>query len=182
MTFHIHTPNTREAVSSGRIPVAGESRTIIIDGQSGSGKTTVAAALSEYMGIPVLHLDSWYPGWHGLAAGTRIAEELLSGARTSYTSWDWSNNRPGHTVHVELGDAWILEGCGALTPFTSSVAKHRIWVEASGGEAAAQKRALARDGATYLPWWDTWHSQELAHWEQHHPRDLADLVITTVDE
>ena len=43
--------------------------TLLIDGPSGAGKTTLALQIGEALGIPVVHLDDFYPGWGGLAEG-----------------------------------------------------------------------------------------------------------------
>lgn len=148
---------------------------ILIDGISGSGKTTLANLLGQ-RGYQVLHLDDWYPGWDGLAAGSQITAELLAGTRTSYPQWDWDNNCVGTEVPVDLSQPWIIEGCGALTPATAPFASLRIWMELPVAEAKG--RALARDGDTYAPWWQHWHDQELRHWDLNHPRSLADLRLS----
>lgn len=155
----------------------GAARRIVIDGPSGSGKTTLANQLSQQTGFRVLHLDDWYPDWDGLAEGTRIAEDLVTGRLTSYPRWDWDQHRIRDWVPVELGDSWILEGCGALTEVTRAAADLAVWVEAS--PEVARRRGLERDGDGYAPWWDRWHRQELEHWSRHRPRNLADLRVST---
>lgn len=152
-------------------------RRIIIDGPSGSGKTTLAGQLSEQCGLPIFHLDDWYPGWEGLAQGTRIAEGLATGELTAYPRWDWEAGRVSELVPAHLENGWIIEGCGSLTATTLAAADHTIWVEAD--PEVARERALRRDGDAYLPWWDCWHQQELGHWKRWDPRSLADAVIRT---
>lgn len=151
-------------------------RRIVIDGLSGAGKTTLANELGERYGLPVLHLDSWYPGWDGLAEGTRIAEEIVTGERTEYPSWDWVNSKVTGLVPVDLSSGWILEGCGALTATTKAVSDLAIWLEMS--IELAKERGLGRDGDTYEPFWEQWHNQELEHWALHDPKSLADVVVS----
>ncbi len=41
-------------------------RITLVDGRSGSGKTTFATELAEREGAQLLSLDDVYPGWDGL--------------------------------------------------------------------------------------------------------------------
>ena len=133
---------------------------VTIDGYSGSGKSTLAAALARLVaGWQVLHLDDWYPGWDGLAAGAdiarRIAADLRAGRASSYEAWDWENGTTGATIPVPLAPT-IIEGCGAIEAEADLV----IWI-ADPGEDERRSRALARDGQTYAPHWQRWADQDL---------------------
>lgn len=133
---------------------------VTIDGYSGSGKSTLAAALARLVnGWQVLHLDDWYPGWDGLAAGAdiarRIAADLREGRASSYQAWDWDKGTTGATTRVPLV-ATIIEGCGAI----EAEADIAIWI-ADPGEDERRSRALARDGQTYAPHWRRWADQDL---------------------
>lgn len=133
---------------------------VTIDGYSGSGKSTLAAALASLLpGWQVLHLDDWYPGWDGLAAGTdiarRIATDLRGGRASSYEAWDWEAGETGATIRVPLAPT-IIEGCGAI----EAEADLAIWI-ADPGEDERRARALARDGQTYAPHWRRWADQDL---------------------
>ena len=133
---------------------------VTIDGYSGSGKSTLAAALARLVSDwQVLHLDDWYPGWDGLAAGTdtarRIATDLRAGRASSYEAWDWENGTTGATIHLPLAPT-IIEGCGAI----EAEADLAVWI-ADPGEDERRHRALARDGQTYAPHWQRWADQDL---------------------
>ena len=133
---------------------------VTIDGYSGSGKSTLAAALARLVnGWQVLHLDDWYPGWDGLAAGAgiarRIAADLRGGRASSYEAWDWENGRTGVMISVPLAPT-IIEGCGAI----DAEADLSVWI-ADPGEDERRSRALARDGQTYAPHWQRWADQDL---------------------
>lgn len=133
---------------------------VTIDGYSGSGKSTLAAALARLVnGWQVLHLDDWYPGWDGLAAGAqiarRIAADLRGGRASSYEVWDWEAGETGATIRVPLAPT-IIEGCGAI----EAEADLAIWI-ADPGEDERRSRALARDGQTYAPHWRRWADQDL---------------------
>ena len=133
---------------------------VTIDGYSGAGKSTLAAALARLVnGWQVLHLDDWYPGWDGLAAGAqiarRIAADLRGGRASSYEVWDWEAGETGATIRVPLVPT-IIEGCGAI----EAEADLAIWI-ADPGEDERRSRALARDGQTYAPHWRRWAEQDL---------------------
>ena len=133
---------------------------VTIDGYSGSGKSTLAAAIARLVSDwQVLHLDDWYPGWDGLAAGAdiarRIAADLRAGRASSYEAWDWENGATGATTRVPLAPT-IIEGCGAI----EAVADLAVWI-ADPGEDERRHRALARDGQTYAPHWQRWADQDL---------------------
>lgn len=147
-------PHGEAAGATRAVPV------VTIDGYSGSGKSTLAAALVRLVnGWQVLHLDDWYPGWDGLAAGAdsarRIAADLRAGRASSYEAWDWENGTTGATIRVPLSPT-IIEGCGAI----EAEADLTIWI-ADPGEDERRSRALARDGQTYAPHWRRWAEQDL---------------------
>lgn len=147
-------PHGEPARATRAVPV------VTIDGYSGSGKSTLAAALVRLVnGWQVLHLDDWYPGWDGLAAGAdiarRIAADLRGGRASSYEAWDWENGATGATIRVPLAPT-IIEGCGAIEAEADLV----IWI-ADPGEEERRNRALARDGQTYAPHWQRWADQDL---------------------
>lgn len=160
---------------------------IVVDGRSGSGKSTLADLLVRglrvcgWAGTRGLHLDSWYPGWSGLEQGSRLTEELLTGARPTWPRWDWARNRPAgpspELAAVPGSAPWVVEGAGALTPVSAGVCDLRIWVEADDEER--HRRAMARDGEAYRPWWDMWARQEELHLARNRPRTLADVVVRT---
>lgn len=147
-------PHGEAAGATRAVPV------VTIDGYSGSGKSTLAAALARLVnGWQVLHLDDWYPGWDGLAAGAdiarRIAADLRAGRASSYEAWDWEHGTTGVTIRVPLAPT-IIEGCGAI----EAEADLSVWI-ADPGEDERRSRALARDGQTYAPHWRRWADQDL---------------------
>ena len=57
-----------------RRPAVGATRLVTLDGHSGAGKTRLAGRLARALDrAPVVHLDFFYPGWDGLAAGVDLA-------------------------------------------------------------------------------------------------------------
>ncbi|WP_205529194.1 hypothetical protein [Microbacterium halotolerans] len=155
---------------------------VVIDGRSGSGKTTIAARLRDAWArheTPLLiALDDFYPGWDGLAsASTIVADDILApiaaGRPGQFRRWDWASGTLGASVSIAPDTALIIEGAGALTPRTQEIADLTVWLDAS--EVSRRERALARDGETYAPHWERWATQERAHIATHDPAALADL-------
>lgn len=161
---------------------------VIIDGRSGAGKTTFAAALARALSAQVIHLDDFYPGWSGLAAASAmVAADVFHPVRPGYWRWDWDNDRRGHWHSVDFsgGDHLIVEGCGALS--NESLAGARLWARRlcpqSTGQAVVslyvdadpefrKTRALARD-PFFEPYWQMWARQEEEHARHMPPADFV---------
>lgn len=137
--------------------------TLLIDGPSGAGKTTLANQIGQALGIQVVHLDDFYPGWGGLAEGARmVADDVLDPATPGYWGWDWQQNTRGEWVPLVPGADLVIEGVGAVTEASIGRAKARGDVDTLRVIAAAETRkarALTRDPG-YAPWWDMWAQQE----------------------
>jgi len=154
---------------------------VLVDGRSGSGKTTFGRALVEaWPGrAQLVHLDDVYPGWHGLEAASRTVERQLLVARDpGWTTWDWAASRPGERRTLDPGAPIVVEGAGALTRAAAPLATVSVWLELEAVER--RRRALARDGEGYEPWWDVWAEQEARHLQREDPVALADVVAEVV--
>ena len=161
--------------------VADQPAVVLIDGRSGSGKTTLSRRLSDawpaHLGpVRLVHLDDVYPGWHGLeAASEAVPTTILRGTPRGWRRWDWQLDRPGEWAALDPAVSVIVEGAGSVTRASSALATTRVWLELDRDER--RRRALARDGAAYEPWWDVWAEQEEQHLARHAPRTLADIVV-----
>lgn len=169
---------------------------IIIDGMSGTGKTTLAHRLADALStapddlapcddtpacantprIELIELDDFYPGWDGLAAASQITQHILVATDPGYRRWDWAHERPGTYRHLDRYAHWIIDGCGALTPASAASADVTIWVD--GPTSLRYRRAIGRDGALFEPYWDAWEEQTRAHIRAHRPDKLADIHLT----
>ena len=139
--------------------------TLLIDGPSGAGKTTLANQIGAALGVRVVHLDDFYPGWSGLAQGAAmVARDVLDLRAPGYWCWDWERDRRGEWVPLDPGADVIVEGVGAVTWASIGKARARgpvdtVWVCAD--ESLRKRRALARD-PYYAEYWDMWAAQEAA--------------------
>lgn len=137
--------------------------TLLIDGYSGAGKTTLALQIGHALGIPVVHMDDFYPGWSGLAEGARIvAHSVLRTVNPGYQRWDWYQHQPGPWVRLDPQADLIVEGVGAVTAASIRAAQLRGNVDTLRVELDAktrQQRAFMRD-AHFAPYWQMWAAQE----------------------
>ena len=96
--------------------------TLLIDGPSGSGKTTLANHIGFVLGIQVVHLDDFYPGWGGLAEGARmVADDVLDPVAPGFWRWDWEQNKRAEWVPLVPGADLVVEGVGAVTEASISL-------------------------------------------------------------
>jgi uridine kinase len=160
---------------------------VLIDGRSGSGKSTLAERVVELArergaDLQCVHMEDLYPGWDGLAAGSRaivtdVLQPLHEHGAARWRAHDWHTGGPGEERSVEAGLPLLVEGTGALTTDSARLATWTVWVDADAD--VRRRRALARDGDVYRPHWQRWADQEETHIWVHRPHELADLVIDT---
>jgi chloramphenicol 3-O-phosphotransferase len=171
------------ALLAGRQPACGNTTVIALDGPSGSGKTGLADGIAAVTGAEVLHLDDIYPGWSGLAATPSLVRAVLDQIAVGKTGlvhrWDWDAGQDGPLLRIRPVPLLILDGVGsgarAIRPYVSLL----MWVDAP--LEVRKRRALARDGDVYAPFWDVWSAQEGEHFAAEQTRAHADIEIDTGD-
>jgi len=164
---------------------AGKTRVIAIDGRSGAGKSSLAALLGDELGAPVVALEDLYGGWDGLERGidllvAKVLEPLRAGKAARVPRYDWVAREWGTPWVLEPPEVLIVEGAGAGARRAAAYASVLIWIEEPA--PVRKKRALDRDGATFIPYWDMWAAQEEAMLAREHTAERADLVITDVNQ
>ena len=149
---------------------------VLIDGRSGSGKTTLARILAPALGAQLVRLDDFYTGWDGLEAGsTMVVLDVLQPRNPGWHRWDWTHDSAGEWHPIDKDLPLVVEGCGTLSRAAAPQATLRVWVELD--DAERKRRALARDGSGYAPYWDRWAAQEDEFIARENPRALADIVV-----
>jgi uridine kinase len=164
---------------------AGGTRVLAIDGPSGAGKTSLAAAVRAALGPgPVIHLDDLYPGWDGLAESIpRLVEWVLrplaEGRPPRYRRYDWGRARYAEWIEVPPAAVLIVEGAGAGSLPAAPYLSLLVWLDSPASNRF--ERAMARDGESYRPHWQRWAHQEERYFAEHDPRGRADLSLDTQD-
>ena len=166
------------------VGVAASNPVVLIDGRSGSGKTSLARTLVVRWPlrgrVQLVALDSLYPGWDGLADGVEAARELIlrphaRGLIGVWERWDWELSAPAEAHAVDPSLPLIVEGSGLLTASTARLGDVRVWLESP--PQSRMRRALQRDGETYRPHWARWAEQEDRHLARDEPTKRATHVF-----
>lgn len=165
------------AAAVGVAGATGRRAVVLIDGRSGTGKTTLGAQVAEQLGAQLVHLDNLYPGWDGLRAAADAVVTDVLGAPSGYRRWDWVADAPADWASVDPDLPIVVEGCGALSRASAPLASLRVWLEAD--DAVRWDRAIGRDGEVFAREWDRWAAQEQAFIAAEDPAALADVVVRT---
>jgi uridine kinase len=163
-----------------RPPRAGRTRVVAVDGRSGAGKTSLATALREALGAPLVALEDLYGGWDGLERGvdllvSAVLEPLAAGRPALVPRYDWMAAAWDPPWALEPPAVLIVEGVGAGARRAAGYESVLAWMEAPA--SVRKKRALDRDGDTFAPYWDAWAAQEDAMLARERTPDRADLIL-----
>jgi adenylate kinase family enzyme len=137
---------------------------VVVVGNSGSGKTTMAKALSQALGVPRIELDAinWQPGWRPLAIEDpeefirRVAEAaagdawVVDGNYTKAREAHWS--RATHFVWMDT-ERWVVMRRVIWRSFSRAVSKRELWP--GTGNKELFRRWLDKEHP--IRWaWDNW--------------------------
>jgi uridine kinase len=161
-------------------PRAGGTRVVAIDGRSGSGKTSLAAALRDQLRAPVVSLDDLYGGWDGLERGidllvATVLGPLAAGQAARVPRYDWVAGEWTAPAVIEPPDILIVEGVGAGARRAASFESLLVWLEVP--TPVRKRRALGRDGETFAPYWDQWAAHEDLMLARERTPDRADITL-----
>jgi uridine kinase len=171
-------------------PRLGPLHMLAIDGPAGSGKTTLAAAVSaqleDHAGrrTAILHMDDFYAGWDdGMSDESlaRVHDQVLTplseGRTARWQRYDWEAAHFAEWNVTPDCDVLILEGCGSgALPYARFIGV-LVWIEVD--PAARLRRGIERDGAEVESLWLEWMRREDAHFAAHLTRHRADLRLTS---
>jgi uridine kinase len=165
------------------VPRAGRTRVLAIDGRSGAGKSSLAAAVSGELSAPVVALEDFYGGWDGLEHGidllvSEVLEPLAAGRPASVPRYDWDRRVWLEPTRLEVPELLVVEGVGAGARSPAAFESLVVWLEAA--PSVRKKRALERDGETFAPYWGRWAAQEDAMLARERTPERADVVIDGV--
>jgi uridine kinase len=169
-----------EAALRRAAPRAGGSRVVAVDGRSGAGKTSLAAALRDRLRAPVVSLEDLYGGWDGLEHGidllvSAVLEPLAAGQAARVPRYDWVVGEWAEPAAMEPPGILIVEGVGAGALRAAAFESVLVWLEVPA--PVRKRRALDRDGATFAPHWDRWAAQEDAMLARDLTPERADITI-----
>ena len=173
---------TRLAALVRERPAVGAAQLVTVDGYSGAGKSRLTNRLARELGrVPTVHLDFFYPGWDGLAAGVALAVEwvgapLVAGRPARWRRFDWDTGRFAEWHETRWAPIVVVEGCGAgsaaLRPFTSTA----VWVDTPAAKREQRLRAR-RDWPRYAPHRAGWAAHEEALFAAERPWEHADTRV-----
>lgn len=163
-----------------RPPKAGRTRVVAVDGRSGAGKTSLAAALQAALAAPVVALEDLYGGWDGLERGidllvSEVLEPIAHGRTARVPRYDWIAAAWDTPWTLAPPEVLIVEGVGAGARRAAAYASVLVWMEEPA--PVRRRRALDRDGETFAAYWDAWAAQEDAMLARERTPERADLVI-----
>jgi len=162
------------------VPRAGGTRVVAVDGRSGAGKTSLAAALRDRLRAPVVSLEDLYGGWDGLERGidllvSAVLEPLAAGRAARAPRYDWIAREWAAPAAIEPPPILIVEGVGAGARRAAAFESVLVWLEVPA--PVRKKRALDRDGAAFAPHWDRWAAQEDAMLARDRTPERADIIL-----
>jgi hypothetical protein len=109
------------------------------------------------------------------AGKTELAGRLAPGLPARYRRYDWERGRRGEDHDLGTPPVLVVEGVGAGARCAAAHASLVVWVEVPAVERF--RRAMARDGEAYRPFWDRWAAQEDVHFAAEGTRERADVVV-----
>lgn len=170
-----------EVITAALTTAGNRTPTVLIDGRSGAGKTSLARLVAERVsGAHIIRLDDMYPGWFGLqAARTQLITHLLgprAAARPArWQRWNWAEGVAAEWVEVDPAAPLIVDGVGAIGARSCDLVELAVWIELDA--KSRKRRALVRDGEVFARHWDDWAAQEDAMIAEENPTSLADVIV-----
>jgi len=163
-----------------------------IDGQCGSGKTNLAALLSDLFPCRVFHTDDFYlpiarrsENWQSIPAGnmdlTRLREEILLPARSNrevaYRPFSCQTQTLAESVSVPPAPLTIVEGSYSLHPALVDLYDGSVYLSCS--KETQEQRLKAREGDYFSMFQSLWIPLE----QQYHrlcplPADTLEIDTT----
>ena len=163
-----------------------ERAVLLVDGRSGSGKSTFADRAARLLQGAVVHTDdlAWHhdaTAWDDLAVD-HVIEPWLRGEAIRYRPPGWvAKGREGDVSVPDGVRVLVLEGVGAGRASIADHADAVVWVQSD--RDLARERGLARDvelGRTRAEaeaFWDEWMLAEEPFLAADRPWERAALIV-----
>jgi uridine kinase len=170
---------------------------LALDGRSGTGKSTLSAALAERLGAVVITQDDFYTGGTLAEWATRSAREkadrvidwkrlrfevlepLLSGRAARWRSFNWEmlEGLSDLEIVAQPAPVIILDGAYSSRPELADLIDLSILVQLD--DATRRERIRNREGADFVAaWHPVWDEAEKYYFTQVRPVEAFDIVFT----
>lgn len=143
---------------------------IAVDGFGGSGKSTIATKLGEYLPDSIIvEMDDFVNKEHFYD-----------------DSWELAFNRKAVKAHVvSLANDGrnryiIVEGISSMHPELASMYDFTVWVD-TPIDVAKSRGQLRDKGNENENRWDLWAANDLKYLNQYSPKDNADAIIVNAN-
>ena len=158
----------------------GPVRLVAIDGPGGAGKSTFADRLaSSASNAPIVHTDDFASADNPLNWWPRLLEQVIvplkRGEPARYQRYDWQTESLAEWHTIEPVPIVIIEGVSSGRSEWVQHLAYLIWIETP--RELRLTRAVARDGDEALDDWESWMSEEDAHYANDPTRERADTQI-----
>lgn len=164
-----------------------------IDGNCAAGKTSLAQALCQHLGCPVIHMDDFYllpeqrtaerlaePG--GNVAYERFREQVLEpfkrGESACYQPYNCMTHSLGPRITVGVAPITIVEGSYSLHPQLRSFYDLSVFLHVSPEEQL--RRIVERNHSVGIePFQALWIPMEEQYFSRCNTRELSDVSFET---
>lgn len=161
---------------------------VAVDGRSGAGKSTTAAALAEAAGEAlVVHTDdfAWHEPFFGWGPLLRAAlVELRDTGALDCTPPAWTARGRHGSIVVPPGlRLVVVEGVGSSQRDVADLVDAVVWVQSD--DVLTEERGIARDiaegvngdEAQTVAFWHEWIGQERPFLADDRPWERADVIV-----
>ena len=169
---------------------------VVLDGRSGTGKTTLSQVVGKQFNSTVILQDDFYAGgkieeWAKMTAKEKvdhvidwkrvraeILEPLLSGRSATWYpfNWDTEVGLAEHSITAKPADIIILDGAFSSRPELSDLIDLSVLVQA--GDNLRRSRLKVREGEEFM---DVWHpvydEAEDYYFSEVRPPSAFDLIV-----